>query len=256
MANLGELNIDEFLSTEFNNEELRALLVEGQALHQAVPKLTLKNKELIGEVRSIKGRYNEVETKLVSKGLTIEDLDSFNPNPNNDDQIKKFQSQLENERNLSKRQIDEYKSQAEQAQAQSQQLRQTVSRSKINESYRVAAKTVGVADEFIDDYKAVLEARGVIFSVDDETGVVKGRRATDVIDVDIPSLLTNFKGDPVHQKYFAGRSAGGSGTIPGMGKNGVANPWLPEQFNVSEQTRIANLDENLALQLMELAKNV
>ena len=255
MANFAELNIDEFLGGELNTEELRALLVEGLALHQAVPKLTNKNKELIGEVRTIKNRYNEVETKLVSKGLTVEDLDSFNPNPNNDEQIKKFQTQLENERNLNKRQIDDYKLQVEQAQTQTQQLKQAVTRTKINEGYRSAAKSVGVADDFVDDYQAVLESRGVVFSVDDETGIVKGRRATDVIDVDVTSLLTNFKGDTHHQKYFAGRSAGGSGSTPGMGKSGVANPWMEDQFNLSEQTRIANLDPNLASQLIELSQN-
>ena len=87
----------------------------------------------------------------------------------------------------------------------------------------------------------------------DESGAVKGRRDGDVIDYTLDALLTNFKADPSHQKYFAGKSGGGSGTMPGMGKAGGKNPFAAESFNMTEQTRLTRENPVLAAQMKELA---
>jgi len=252
MANIGELNIDEFLGGELNPDEIRALLSEGQSAYNSVKNLATKNGQLIGEIRTARGRYTDVETKLAAKGLSIEQLETLDLNPTNDAQIAQFKQQLDNERLIAQKQIADTKAIAAQFESEVTNLRSTVEMGKVQSVYRDAAKSVGVSNDFTDDYFAILQSRGVKMYVD-ESGAVKGRRADDVIDYSIDALLTNFKADPSHQKYFAGKATGGSGTVPGQGKTGGKNPWAAESFNMTEQTRMYNENPVLAEQMKELA---
>ena len=252
MANIGDLNIDDFLGGELNPDEIRALLSEGQSAYNSVKNLSSKNGQLIGEIRTAKGKYSDVETKLAAKGLTIEQLETLDLNPTNDAQIAQFKQQLDNERLLAQRQIAEIQKTSQQATEERDRLLSVVELGKVQSVYRDAAKVAGVSIDFTDDYFAILQSRGVKMYVD-ESGAVKGRRDGDVIDYTLDALLTNFKADPSHQKYFASKSGGGSGTVPGMGKAGSKNPFAAESFNMTEQTRLTRENPVLAAQMKELA---
>jgi hypothetical protein len=253
---INDLNIEEFLAGEYDPDSLKVLLSEGQSAYQSAQNLDKKNRELIGENRKYQSQYKQAEELLASKGFDWDSFKDFNPNPNNDEQIKKFQTQLENERRSYDARLKEIQTQAEIAAKERDELRASVEQGKIRQAYFDAAKNAGVSPDFIDDYYHVLQGRGIQMYVDQETGEVKAKRGTDVLDYTPEAMLTNLKADSNYQRYYSGKFAGGSGTNPqpGGGRGSVSNPFAKESFNLTEQTRIARENPQLAQQLKQLAE--
>lgn len=235
------------------SDEVRAALAEGQTAYREVSKLRNKNNEILGEKKAVKERYDSIEQKLLAKGLSIDSLDNFDPSAGNEEQFKKFQQQLESERTTFNSRSSELSLKLENATKEREQLLQRIEESQIRQHYSQAAKTAGVDIDFADDYYSILQARGVQMYVDQESGEVRGKRPSDVVDYTLDTLLTNFKGDPSHQKYFAGKFGGGSGANPNGGKGNSNNPFAADSFNLTEQGRIYAADPVRAAELQRLA---
>lgn len=239
---------------DFSDTELiKAALSEGQTAYKEVGKLRNKNNEIIGEKKAISERYTLAEQKLIAKGLSFDTLDSFEPSASNEEAMKKFQNQLESERNVYSSKYSELNNKFEQSQKERDLLTQEIQQNKIRQNYVQAAKVAGVDPDFIEDYYSILISRGVTLEVDAESGEVRGKRRGDVLDYSIDTLLANFKADPSHQRYFAGKFGGGSGTNPSGGKSGAVNPFHPDTINLTEQGRLYRENPTRALELQKLA---
>jgi hypothetical protein len=241
------------LSTLEVSDEIRAALSEGQTAYREVGKLRNKNTEIIGEKKAFADKYSAVEEKLKLKGLSIEDLDNFDPNAGSEENLKRFQQQLESERATFNATNSELALKLENAIREQSSLSEQIQQSKIRDRYNSAAKTAGVDSDFTDDYYSILQARGVQMYQDSETGEIRGKRPNDVVDYTLETLLTNFKADPTHQRYFAGKFGGGSGTNPGSGKTGSSNPFHADSFNLYEQGQLFKKDPVRAAELQRLA---
>jgi hypothetical protein len=244
----------DFTGHELSSDVLSAL-DEGKTAFTEVFKLRGKNTELLGEKKAIQEKYRVIEEKLISKGLSIEALDTLDLNASNDEQLKRFQSQLETERNQFKSSTGELSAKLELANKEREQLLQKIEQSQIKNQYQQAAKVAGVDADFADDYYSILQARGVQMYVDQETGEVRGKRPSDVVDYTLETLITNFKADPTHQRYFAGKFGGGSGLNPSSGRTGTPNPFHPDTFNLTEQSNIYRQDPARAIELQRLANS-
>jgi hypothetical protein len=248
---MGLLDTD-FTTYELSTDVLSAI-EEGRTAYTEVPKLRNKNTELLGEKKALQEKYRAIEEKLGAKGLSIEALDTLDLNASNDEQLKRFQSQLETERNQFKSSNGELAAKLELANREREQLLVRIEQSQVKNQYQQAAKVAGVDADFVDDYYSILQARGIQMYVDQETGEVRGKRPNDVVDYTLDTLISNFKGDPSHQRYFAGKFAGGSGTSPSGGKFGTPNPFHPDSFNLTEQTNMYRQDPTRAAELQKLA---
>jgi hypothetical protein len=248
---IGDLNLDELDFTD--TEGIKAALSEGQTAYREVGKLRNKNGEVLGEKKAVQAQYETLRTKLSSKGVDIDRIDDLDLNATTDETLKKYQKQLEDERTTFNSRNSELTTKLDSATKERESLVAQIEQAKVKAQYSTAAKTAGVDADFIDDYYLILQARGVQMYIDPESGEARGKRSIDVVDYSLGTLISNFKADPTHQRYFAGKFGGGSGTSANGGKSGDANPFHPDTFNLTKQSEIYRLDPNRAAELQRLA---
>lgn len=248
---LGDLDLTTFDFTD--TDAVKAALSEGQTAYKEVGKLRGKNTEVIGEKKAALDRLTAAEEKLKAKGLSFDTLDTFDPGATSEETLKKFQAQIDSERTTYASKSAELAAKLEAATREQSVLSERLQQQQIRQHYAAAAKVAGVDPDFTDDYFSILLSRGVEMKIDPESGEVRGKRPNDVLDYSLDTLLTNFKADPTHQKYYAGKFGGGSGTNPNGGKSGTANPFHPDTINLTEQGRIYRENPARAMELQKLA---
>lgn len=248
---IGDLNLDEL---DFSDtESIKAALSEGQTAYREVGKLRGKNTEVLGEKKAVQAQFEALRTKLSSKGIDLDRIDDFDLNATTDETLKKYQRQLEDERTTFNSRSSELSLKLDVATKERESLVAQIEESRVKAQYSAAAKTAGVEADFIDDYYLILQARGVQMHIDPESGEARGKRLNDVVDYSLGTLIANFKADPSHQRYFAGKFGGGSGGNANGSKAGDSNPFHPDTINVTKQTEIYKLDPGRALELQRLA---
>jgi hypothetical protein len=254
MAGIGDLDLS---TLDFGNSEshelIKSALSEGQTAYREVAKVRDQKAELLGEKKGIQEKYRAVEEKLRSKGLSIEALDTFDPSAGSEEQMKRFQEQIEQERKLAQSTTSELAAKLELAEQERKALNNRIEASQIKQAYNSVTDATGVNSDFADDLFLRLSADGVKFTIDPESGEVRGKRSTDVVDYSPDVLLTNLKGDPKYQKYFMGKFGGGSGTNPNGGKTAGANPFAAESLDLTEQSRLYRENPTRAMELKKMA---
>lgn len=251
MAGIGDLNLDELDFTDVDT--IKAALSEGQTAYKEVARVRNQKEELLGEKKAVQAKYREIEEKLKSKGLSIDNLDAFDPNVGGEEQLKRFQEQLAQVEQLGASKANELASKLELAEKERLTLAAQMENFRIQQHYNTIAPATGVNADFSEDLLMRLRADGVQITIDQETGDVRGKRPTDVVDYTLETLLTNLKGDAKYQKYFMGKFGGGSGTNPNGGKAGTANPFDPANPNLTEQSRLYRENPGRAMELQKLA---
>lgn len=248
---LRDVDIDALLAGEIDPEQIRQLLTEGKSAYTSAQKLGTKNQEILAEKKSLTEKVGAFESALSAKGITIEDLENYNPNPGNDELVAKFQKQLKDTQAVAAAETARLQKELGAAKEESDLFRQKMDSVEVRQSYLGAAEKAGILPQFREDFEAVLRARGIdLYKTE---GGVKGKRSGDVVDYDLDVLLTTLKNDERFGHYFEGSFGGGSGSTGGGGQKGVNNPFATENWNVQEQSRIYRESPEKAAQLKALA---
>lgn len=248
---IGDLNLDEL---DFSDTEgIKAALSEGQTAYREVGKLRNSKALVLDEKKAVQAQYETLRTKLSAKGVDIDRIDDLDLNATTDETLKKYQKQLEDERTTFNSRSSELTTRLDAATKERESLVAEIEQAKVRAQYSTAAKTAGVDADFVDDYYLILKARGVEMYIDPESGQARGKRTSDVVDYSLETLITNFKADPTHQRYFAGKFGGGSGTNANGSKSGDANPFAADTFNLTKQSEIYRESPTRAAELKRLA---
>lgn len=236
-----------------DTEAIKAALSEGQTAYKEVGKLRNKNSEILGEKKVHQEKYETLRAKLAGKGVEVDRIDDLELNATTDETLKKYQKQLEDERTTFNSKNSELTLRLDSVSKEREGLLSQIEESKVRSQYSAAAKASGVDSDFIEDYYLILKARGVDMYIDPESGLARGKRTNDVVDYSLDTLITNFKADPSHQRYFAGKFGGGSGSNANQGKQGERNPFDPARPNLTEQLKLERENPNRAAELQRLA---
>lgn len=251
---IGDLDLSNLdFSTPENQQLIMSALSEGQTAYKEVAKVRSQKEELLGEKKQVQAKYRDLEEKLKSKGLSIDSIDSFDPSAGNEEQLKRFQDQLAQAEQIANSKTSELASKLELAEKERQELSSRMDNYRIEQAYNVVAPATGVNSDFAGDLLMRLRADGVAIAIDQETGDIRAKRPSDVVDYALDTFLTNVKGDAKYQKYFVGKFGGGSGITANGSKTGSNNPFDPASFNLTEQTRLFQSDPVRAMELQRLA---
>jgi hypothetical protein len=235
-----------------DRDTLKQYILQGVNAYKSVTALTTKNQQILGEKKAAAEAAAKYEQALQAKGLTLEDIDTWNPNPAADETLAKFQKQLEDTRKQFDAERQNWKVEQDAVVAERDRLSQTITGTKIQQEFIKAATAAGVAAGSIEDLFLVLKGRDVAMVVND-SGEVKAKRPSDVLESDLSGLLGMLKADPSYQKYYTGKFVSGSGNSPDGKSTSMPNPWEPGKENLSEQTRIYRESPALAEQMRKMA---
>jgi hypothetical protein len=215
------------MSEEQTNQEPAAPTVDAEALQRSVEALERKNKELITELRSAK------KAPAVPEGVDINEL-------------------LEFKRRAEQAELESQGKYAEARQALEQQFREATAQkdqriseleSRVRE-LELLTPAVSALAEIVHDpdlvLKTKLNADQIEREADGTVVVVDGYQRTPVGEWAKQSLPAWMQKQPKPQGSGApiGRS---SGEIPA----GIKNPFAPESFNLTEQSRLFRTDRDL-----------
>ena len=212
------------MSDENLTVEPTAPAADPEALQRSIEALERKNRELIGKLKS---------AKAIPDGVNVDELIEFKRNYE--------QQQLE-----SKGKYDEARQQLEQqfreATAQKDQ-RIAELEARVRELELVAPAVTALADIVHDPdlvLKTKLQADQIEREPDGTVVVVDGYQRTPVIDWAKSNLPAWMQKQPKPQGSGAPTSAAPSG-LPA----GIKNPFAPESFNLTEQSRLFRTDRDL-----------
>jgi hypothetical protein len=215
------------MSEEQTNQEPAAPTVDAEALQRSVEALERKNKELITELRSAK------KGPAVPDGVDINEL-------------------LEFKRRAEQQELESQGKYTEARQALEQQFREATAQkdqriaeleSRVRELELLTPAVSALADIVHDPdlvLKTKLNADQIEREADGTVVVVDGYQRTPVSEWAKQSLPAWMQKQPKPQGSGApiGRS---SGEIPA----GIKNPFAPESFNLTEQSRLFRTDRDL-----------
>jgi hypothetical protein len=254
METLDQLDLDAFLAIEeLDREALRQYLSQGQSAYTSVANLTTKNQQILEEKRLAAEKAAKFDSALKAKNLTLDDINNWNPNPGNDEIVKKFETQLNETRASHDNEKSEWQKNYDAVVAERDSLNKTITGGKIQQEFNKVAALSGVDASSIEDLYIIAQARGVELTINDQ-GQVRGKRPGDVVDSDLKNLLATLKADASYQKFYTGKFVTGSGNQGGAGAGGaVSNPWEKGKENLTEQTRIYKQSPELAAQMQKLA---
>jgi len=214
------------MSEENQTQEPAAPAVDAEALQRSVEALERKNQELIAELRAAK-------KSKAPDGVNVEEL-------------------LEFKRNYEQQQLESQGKYQEARQALEQQFREATAEkdqriseleARVRELELLTPAVSALADIVHDPdlvLKTKLPADKIEREADGTVVVVDGYQRTPVADWAKQSLPAWMQKQPKPQGSGApvGRS---SGEIPA----GTKNPFLPESFNLTEQSRLFRTDRDL-----------
>ena len=214
------------MSEENQTQEPAAPAVDAEALQRSVEALERKNQELIAELRAAK-------KSKAPDGVNVDEL-------------------LEFKRNYEQQQLETQGKYQEAKQALEQQFREATTekdqriadlQARVRELELVTPAVSALADIVHDPdlvLKTKLPADKIEREADGTVVVVDGYQRTPVADWAKQSLPAWMQKQPKPQGSGApvGRS---SGEIPA----GTKNPFLPESFNLTEQSRLFRTDRDL-----------
>ena len=214
------------MSEEQTNQEPAAPTVDADALQRSVEALERKNQELIAELRAAK-------KSKAPDGVNVEEL-------------------LEFKRNYEQQQLESQGKYQEARQALEQQFREATAEkdqriaeleSRVRELELLTPAVSALADIVHDPdlvLKTKLNTDQIQREPDGTVVVVDGYQRTPVSEWAKQSLPAWMQKQPKPQGSGAptGRS---SGDIPA----GTKNPFLPESFNLTEQSRLFRTDRDL-----------
>ena len=214
------------MSEENQTQEPAAPAVDAEALQRSVEALERKNQELIAELRAAK-------KSKAPDGVNVEEL-------------------LEFKRNYEQQQLESQGKYQEARQALEQQFREATAEkdqriseleTRVRELELLTPAVSALADIVHDPdlvLKTKLPADKIEREADGTVVVVDGYQRTPVADWAKQTLPAWMQKQPKPQGSGApvGRS---TGDIPA----GIKNPFLPESFNLTEQSRLFRTDRDL-----------
>ena len=216
------------MSDENQTVESAAPTVDAEALQRSVEALERKNQELIAELRQAKSKAPKLPD-----GVNVDEL-------------------LEFKRNYEQQQLESQGKYQEARQALEQQFREATAEkdqriteleTRVRELELLTPAVSALADIVHDPdlvLKTKLPADKIEREADGTVVVVDGYQRTPVADWAKQSLPAWMQKQPKPQGSGApvGRS---TGDIPA----GIKNPFLPESFNLTEQSRLFRTDRDL-----------
>lgn len=200
--------------------------VDAEVLQRSIEALEAKNKELISELRQAK------KTPKVPDGIDLDEL-------------------LEFKRSYEQQQLEQQGKYSEARQALEQQYREATAQkdqriaeleARVKELELVTPAVTALAEIVHDPdlvLKTKLNADQIEREADGTVVVVDGYQRTPVSEW-AKSLPAWMQKQPKPQGSGA-PSAGGAGGVP----SGIKNPFLPEHFNLTEQSRLFRTDRDL-----------
>lgn len=213
------------MSEENQIQEPAATGVDAEALQRSVEALERKNQELIAELRQAK-------SKKLPDGVDVDEL-------------------LEFKRNYEQQQLESQGKYQEARQALEQQFREATAQkdqriadleARVKELELVAPAVTALAEIVHDPdlvLKTKLNADQIEREADGTVVVVDGYQRTPVSEWAKAALPAWMQKQPKPQG--SGAPSGGNTTLPA----GIKNPFAPDSFNLTEQSRLFRTDRDL-----------